>query len=290
MLAKEVAARRAIGGRHGGGSSVGGRGEEDEEDEEEWLATFKASLAREKALPEEKRAELRRERREKDEREKERVRKLVAEVGQGKREREEARVRRIKMEEEQREEERRLEEVRAREEDVFRGGSGGYKRRFLENLVAFLDGCVGKEKEKVQAAGYGRERVVFWEGCKGNAFKREIMGRLDSLVAGRERKWNRGYYIGSTMRVVERWQGFYSKDGRWVRGHRHRWTAKEDGPGAEMANMEVLAINEGIVGGQLETEAILRWYGGQGCCNKKANAGGTVGDHEAVNFLYFIWW
>ena len=125
-----------------------------------------------------------------------------------------------------------------------------WRKRGGQNLVVCLNGLVEDEKRSLQTAGYFGTEIRFWAGCTGDGTRKAIFSRLDALVTGEARQWRNGYYIGSTMKVLDRWKGWYDKNGNWVEGHRHNWTGKR-----VRAHMEVLAISEGEAGPLLEKAA-----------------------------------
>lgn len=126
-----------------------------------------------------------------------------------------------------------------------------WRKRGDQNLVVCLNGLVENEKRSLQTAGYFGTEIRFWVGCTGDGTRKAVFSRLDALVAGEARQWRNGYYIGSTMQVLDRWMGWYDdRSGDWVEGHRHNWTGKR-----VRAHMEVLAISEGEAGPLLEKAA-----------------------------------
>ena len=161
-----------------------------------------------------------------------------------------------------------------------------WRKRGEQNLVVFLNRLVENEKRSLQTAGYLGTEIRFWMGCTGNVTRKAVFDRLHVLVAGEAKQWRNGYYIGSTMQVLQRWVGWYDseEEGHWVEGHRHHWTGKQ-----ARADMEVLAVSEGEAGPLLEKCAIQRYYARHdGCFNRRPDAAGTKVD--AHNFLYFVWW
>ena len=147
-----------------------------------------------------------------------------------------------------------------------------------------LDGLVEEEKQTVKQGGY-EEEISFWDGCKGNGLSAGVERRLAVLV-GEAEQARRQYYVGSTVKVLRRWVGWYDREGNWVEGHRHSHT----GLGARALGMEVVAVTEGKAGGQLETKAITRFFGRTYCNNQRPDAAGTVDNPDVVNYLYFVYW
>ena len=155
------------------------------------------------------------------------------------------------------------------------------------DIRAVLEDKMKKEKDEVREAGYGRE-IGWWEGCVPDKTDKDVMiqlGKLVGEVVGQEAEGHQGYYIGSTQNVVRRWRGWYDDDGRWVEGHRNKWTGE-----SRAARMVVLAVRSGKQGGQLEDKALDVWQGKKKNLNISRRAVGTANCERAVNYLYFIYW